>query len=102
VVEAMAAGLPVVISNKVNLWREVDEARAGLVVSTDAAELASAITRLLDYPGLARQMGECGRRLARDKFSWNTAGEQLVRLYNAIISRQPGTSAGSPGSASVG
>ncbi len=36
VIEAMACGLPVVISDKVNIWREVDAAGAGLVVPCDA------------------------------------------------------------------
>ena len=37
VIEAMACGLPVVISDQVNIWREVDAAGAGLVVPCAAA-----------------------------------------------------------------
>jgi glycosyltransferase involved in cell wall biosynthesis len=84
VVEAMAAGLPVVISNKVNIWRKIDEADAGLVVNTDAHELACAILWLLDNPLLAKEMGERGRRFARENFSWRTAGDQLVRIYEQV------------------
>ena len=46
--EALTAGIPVIISNRVNIWREIDEARAGLVVNCDADELTRAITALLD------------------------------------------------------
>src|SRR5271157_11560 len=81
VVEAMAAGAPVVISNKVNIWREVREAGAGLVVNTDSAEIAAAVKRLLDDPDLGKRMGARGRRLARERFSWDTVGDQLIRLY---------------------
>ena len=35
VVEALACGLPVLISNKVNIWREVEAAKAGLVAEDD-------------------------------------------------------------------
>jgi glycosyltransferase involved in cell wall biosynthesis len=85
VVEAMAAGLPVVISNKVNIWREVDEAGAGLVVNPDAHEVAGAILKLLEDPALAKQMGERGRRLVQDRFTWDVAGEKLLMLCRQIV-----------------
>jgi len=84
VVEAMAAGLPVVISNRVNIWREIQEANAGLVVNTDPGELARAILELLDNSALARQLGERGCRLARTHFSWETAGDKLMDIYRRI------------------
>ena len=85
VVEAMASGLPVVISNRVNIWREIAAARAGLVVKPEATEVAVAIRMLLDNPSLAKDWGECGRRLAQEKFSWQAAGDQLVRLYREVV-----------------
>ena len=93
VVEAMGAGLPVVISNKVNIWREVEQAGAGLVVNTEPAAVAAAIMRLLDDRVLANRIGERGARLAREHFSWEVAGPQLVELYQRVISesRHPGS-----------
>jgi len=81
VVEAMAAGLPVVISTKVNIWRQVKEAGAGLVVDTDPSEVADAVMSLVANPPMARQLGCRGYRLARDHFSWEAAGEHLLELY---------------------
>ena len=37
VCEALSCGLPVVISNKVNIWREIDSVRAGFVDNDDVA-----------------------------------------------------------------
>jgi glycosyltransferase involved in cell wall biosynthesis len=97
VVEAMAAGLPIVISNKVNIWREIDEAGAGVVVKPDAEEVAGAILVLLDDPLRAKQMGERGRRLALEKFSWKAAGDHLVRLYQGVVAgRSPAPTTGMP------
>ncbi len=84
VVEAMAAGLPVVISNKVNIWREVEEAGAGIVVDPQPHATAEALTALLEHPQRALAMGARGRKLARDRFSWQSAGAALVELYRAI------------------
>lgn len=91
VVEAMGAGLPIVISNRVNIWREIDAAHAGFVVKPDARELATAILALLDNPGMARSMGERGHRLAREQFSWRAAGDHLEHLYGQLICKHPAT-----------
>jgi glycosyltransferase involved in cell wall biosynthesis len=84
VVEAMAAGLPVVISNKVNIWREVNDAGAGLVVNLNPTEVAAAVLKLLANPPLAREIGYRGRRLARQHFSWDTTGQHLLELYRTV------------------
>jgi len=86
VVEAMAAGLPVVISNRVNIWREIAAARAGLVVNTDAGEVADAMRALLASPEHAAEMGRNGKDLARKQFSWESAGAGLMELYAGVIS----------------
>jgi glycosyltransferase involved in cell wall biosynthesis len=87
VVEAMAAGLPVVISNKVNIWREILEARAGLVVSCDAKELADAVDHLLLNPVVAKKMGCRGRATVEDKFGWERVASRMIEVYRQIVSR---------------
>jgi glycosyltransferase involved in cell wall biosynthesis len=87
VVEAMGAGLPVVISNKVNIWREINDARAGLVVNTDLDEVADAVLALLANPPMARELGHRGCRLAREHFSWEAAGCHLLDLYRTVVRR---------------
>ena len=89
VVEAMAAGQPVVISKHVNICREVADAEAGLVVNTDADEVANAMETLLDDPALAERMGLNGKRLVRDCFTWDSAGPNLMDLYRRVASHRP-------------
>ena len=89
VVEAMAAGQPVVISRHVNICREVADAEAGLVVNTDADEVANAMETLLDDPALAERMGLNGKRLVRDCFTWDSAGPRLMDLYRRVASHRP-------------
>jgi glycosyltransferase involved in cell wall biosynthesis len=86
VVEAMAAGLPVVISNRVNIWREVSRAGAGIIVDPQDRATADAMNLLMDEPATAAQMGECGTRLAREHFTWDAAGARLVALYRQVVS----------------
>jgi glycosyltransferase involved in cell wall biosynthesis len=92
VVEAMAAGLPVVISNKVNIWREIFEAHAGVVVNCDAEELAGAMERLLLNSVDAKEMGERGLRLVKERFTWERVAPQMIELYRHILSGHNGRS----------
>ncbi|HEV3109593.1 MAG TPA: glycosyltransferase [Candidatus Binataceae bacterium] len=87
VVEAMAAGQPVVISRHVNICREVADAEAGLVVDTDPDKVAQAMETLLDDPALAQRMGRNGKSLVRDRFTWNSAGPKLMELYMRVVSQ---------------
>lgn len=85
VAEAMAAGLPVVVSNHVGLHADVVAARAGLVVSCDEAQLAGALVRLLEDAMLRQSLGENGRALARRKYSPDAVARKLVSVYNDIV-----------------
>lgn len=95
VAEAMACGLPIVISNKVNIWQEVVGAKAGLVVNCDVQELSRALLTLLDDPNLGKDLGQHGRRLVAERFTWETVGKQIVQVYQQILSRRDPDRAGS-------
>ena len=85
VIEAMAARLPVIISDKVNIWREVEAARAGRVIPCDATALAEEILDLLAHPEAAAQMGRQGRTLVEERFQWPRIGRSLAEAYGRII-----------------
>jgi glycosyltransferase involved in cell wall biosynthesis len=85
VIEAMAAGLPVIISDKVNIWREVQAGGAGRVIPGDAAVLAGEILELLDRPEAARRLGQAGRSLVEERFQWPRIARSLAEAYGRII-----------------
>ncbi len=87
IAEALVAEVPVIISNKVNIWREIANARAGLVVNCDAEEVARAITTLLDNGELRSELGKAGRVLVAEKYDWARMAEEMVRIYRDIIAR---------------
>jgi glycosyltransferase involved in cell wall biosynthesis len=88
VVEAMAAGLPIVISDRVNIWREVADARAGLVVRCDVGETARAMALLLNDSAERLAMGDRARRLAAERFTWPAAGKRMLQVYRGIMETQ--------------
>lgn len=88
VVEAMACALPVVISDQVNIYAEVAGAGAGLVTPCDAYKVSGALEELLRDAKRRRAMGEAGRRLARECYTWPTIVEALTKEYGYVIDRQ--------------
>jgi len=85
IVEAMAAGLPVIVSDQVNIHHEIRDAGAGLVSRLDSAELVPAMKRLLDDDSLRRQMGELARNLVEERFRWPHIAPRLIELYQSTL-----------------
>src|SRR5262249_32721704 len=77
VVEAMAAGLPVVVTTGVDLWPLIEARGAGLVAASSPAALADAILRLGGDPVLRAEMGSRGVSLVREEFAPQVIGAQL-------------------------
>jgi colanic acid/amylovoran biosynthesis glycosyltransferase len=91
VLEAMACGLPVVVTDCGGLREAVDHGVEGLVCpSRSPQDLADALGSLRDRE-LARRMGEAGRNRVCAEFTLERQIESLRRLYDevAAISRAP-------------
>jgi glycosyltransferase involved in cell wall biosynthesis len=85
VAEAMAAGLPVVISDQVAIHKEVAEAQAGTVVACDSGELSRALLRMLSDSSLRTEMGRRGQRLTKLRYSPDHVARQLISAYDEAL-----------------
>jgi glycosyltransferase involved in cell wall biosynthesis len=82
VLEAMAAGKPVVASRLPSLAEVVVEGETGyLVPHADKAALARRTRQLLDDSQKRQQLGEAGRRRVRDKFNAAEMARRFTQLY---------------------
>ncbi len=84
--EAMAAGLPVVVTPAGNI-PDVASARAGLVSPLEPAQLGQSIAGLLADASLARQMGKHGRTLVAQKYTWDYTAKPMVELYGRCVEK---------------
>ncbi|MFL5578375.1 MAG: glycosyltransferase [Gemmatimonadaceae bacterium] len=84
--EALAAGLPVVLSDAVAIAGDVAAAGAGLVVPREAGAIAAAVAALLDDPARRRAMGERAAALAAQRYSWRRTASELLELYHEVAS----------------
>jgi glycosyltransferase involved in cell wall biosynthesis len=82
--EAMAAGLPVVVSDQVGIHVDIARAAAGVVVRCDVTELAHAMLRLLGDAHLRASLSRNGMQLVSSRYSQDAVTANVVDLYNRI------------------
>lgn len=82
--EAMGAGVPVIVSENCHL-PEVAEVGAGWVIETTVDQLAAALSELLrNSPRLNATLGQHGRRLVDQKFNWPRIARQMNEVYDWV------------------
>jgi glycosyltransferase involved in cell wall biosynthesis len=86
IVEAMACSTPVLISNQVNIWREVESDCAGLV---DDDSLQGTIRLLLHWSNLTSQrkaeMRVAAKRCYKNHFSIERGSSELIKVISGLI-----------------
>src|SRR5438874_9756674 len=86
--EAMAAGLPVVASDIHGYKRVVQRNVTGLLVEPrDPDAIAGALERLLCEPALRDRLGQAGAKRAPE-YDWSHVTAQLVELYEEVIRKR--------------
>jgi glycosyltransferase involved in cell wall biosynthesis len=80
IVEALACGLPVVMSAACR-FPEAAAAGAADVVPLDASALALTLQNLLAEPERAQAMGRAGRALIRRDYTWPAIAERVTEAY---------------------
>ncbi len=89
VLEAFAAGVPVVATPVGGIPSSVAEGETGkLVPPRDAEALANAILWMLEHPAKARDMGLRGRQLVEAKFTMEAMLADTVAVYERLLTRR--------------
>jgi glycosyltransferase involved in cell wall biosynthesis len=82
ILEAYAAGLPVVTSDAGGIPKIASHEQTALLVpDADPRAMAAAIQRLLTDPCLGQRLTAAGRELVMSTFSWGAVGPAWIRLY---------------------
>ncbi|WP_051181507.1 glycosyltransferase [Thermithiobacillus tepidarius DSM 3134] len=82
VAEALACGLPVLISNKVDIWREIEGAGAGLVANDTLDGTADLLARWLALPPQGRaEMRQRAKACFQQHFDIENAARHLIDLF---------------------
>lgn len=85
VIEAMACGLPAIVSNIVGVAKDIINYKAGLIVKLkDSMELKNVINQLLKNSNLSEEISINGRKLVKNKYSWEKIIERIEKVYEEI------------------
>ena len=85
-IETMAVGRPVVVSDLPLMRSIVERFRCGIVVPWDDSRAhAAALERLLVEPAEAATLGDNGARAVREEMNWECQVPALVRLYRDCL-----------------
>jgi glycosyltransferase involved in cell wall biosynthesis len=89
VLEAMAAGRPVVASRIEGLDELVEDGKTGLLFrSGDSRSLAEALLKLINNRGLAQTMGAAARERVMKNFQLKETVQKTVRLYQELLAEK--------------
>lgn len=88
VAEALACGRPVLISDKVNIWREIDSARAGLIAADTADGVVDLLTRWAALSAEERlAMGTAAAACFAANFEVTKAAKSLAGVIRVCVAR---------------
>jgi glycosyltransferase involved in cell wall biosynthesis len=88
VAEALAHGLPV-IATQGTPWSELNDCKCGWWVAADDAEIAAAIIECCSISTHDRDaMGQRGRALAANSYSWTGVGTHLADAYDWLLGQR--------------
>jgi glycosyltransferase involved in cell wall biosynthesis len=90
VIEAMACGLPIVITDRVGLAEDIRQADAGVIVPCQHDALVASMAELIDDPQRRHTLAQRGRMLAEQRFSLAAMTRQLLTLYSDLTSISEG------------
>jgi glycosyltransferase involved in cell wall biosynthesis len=84
--EAMAAGLPVVVTNVTGASELIESGREGILVPpADIPALRDALRALIDDPERRVRMGAAARVRLEQGFSWDEYAERAFKAYRAVL-----------------
>jgi glycosyltransferase involved in cell wall biosynthesis len=85
VAEALASGTPVVTTTGTP-WKELVDTDTGRWVAPERGPLAEALRELLEMSSQTRKtMGQRGRKMVFEKYTWQSAARKLQTVYQCIL-----------------
>ncbi len=88
IIEAMASRTPVIVTRKGGVTMAVKDGVNGFFVRPrNSNEIASAVNKLFANPELAQKMGDRGRRVVEERFTWTKIAERFDKLYQDVYHR---------------
>ena len=86
VAEAMLAQLPVIISNQVHIWQDIEQSSSGWICDCSQASLMVQLREALKSPDARLQRGQNAQKFAQAHYSWQAIAQQAIATYRILLS----------------
>ncbi len=87
VLEALAVGIPVLVTPGVALASVVQQHQLGYVSELDVGAIAAAIQDFLNHPQAAKEMGDRARQLIFENYIWERIAANMSEVYTSILNK---------------
>ncbi len=87
VLEALAAGLPVILTPGVALSEMVAAQQLGYVSKLDVDNIYHTLTKALEINETTASMGQRASQFVRSHYTWDKTAQQLIQTYTAIVEK---------------
>jgi glycosyltransferase involved in cell wall biosynthesis len=84
VLDAMTAGVPVIINQELNACKLVKEHNFGLCIPYDISAFFDAVRELKSNPWLCKLMGENAQQLGQSVYNWDLMSMRLKEIYKEV------------------
>jgi glycosyltransferase involved in cell wall biosynthesis len=88
VAEAMAAGVPVVVSKGVYTWPDIAASGSGWVCELTVASVAAAIAEALSHPDQRQRRGQQAQRYAGEHYAWDAIAQTTLAAYRRALAAE--------------
>ncbi|MDH6072983.1 glycosyltransferase [Umezakia ovalisporum] len=85
VLEALAAGIPALVTPGVALADIIKQQQLGYVTELNVNAIASAIKGILTHPEKMREMGDAAREFIFNNYTWDSVAAKMVGIYKDIL-----------------
>ena len=86
--EAMACGLPVIATKVGGIPEVVRDGQNGILIDKKSViSIEHSIEKLINNKNMCKKMGEYGRTIIEENFSWDSSAKKLTEIYNKLIGK---------------
>jgi glycosyltransferase involved in cell wall biosynthesis len=86
--EALACKTPVVTTDIVGVAEDLKQVEGGIVTPPrDIQKLADAVTQILSDAEMQKKMGQRGRKLVEEKYTWKGVASSMEKVYKEILAK---------------
>jgi glycosyltransferase involved in cell wall biosynthesis len=87
VIEAMACGVPIVVSDKVGISKEIMQYNAGTIVKTNVEDVYNGIRNVFQNLDKAKDMALNAKKMAYDLYDINKVADEMIKMYEEAIDK---------------